>query len=142
VFNILTPIPGTRLYARLEREGRILHHRWEEYNGSHVCFSPNKLTVQELQDGFSWILKDLYSYEAIWSRVTRLWEAGVARLHERHDLTRVLATLRLLGELVRQRGERGRMLRRTIVELWRKSGVSISLLLVNLNFFDYASRLP
>lgn len=142
VFNILTPIPGTRLYARLEREGRILHHRWNEYNGSHVCFSPKNLTARELQDGFSQILKELYSYEAIWSRLTRLWEGGVARLRRRYDVARVLVTLRLLTELLQQRGEMGRMVRRTIVELWRRSGISISLLLINLNFFEYASRLP
>src|SRR5208337_4836407 len=40
-FNILTPFPGTRLFQRLEAEGRILTRDWSKYNGrADVVFRP------------------------------------------------------------------------------------------------------
>ena len=39
-FAIVTPFPGTALYKRLEREGRILTRNWELYDGQHVVFQP------------------------------------------------------------------------------------------------------
>ncbi|MGA2639572.1 MAG: radical SAM protein [Spirochaetia bacterium] len=48
-FLILTPIPGTRLYTELEREGRILDHRWDTFDGHHVKFKPNNFSPLALQ---------------------------------------------------------------------------------------------
>lgn len=142
VFNIVTPIPGTRLYERIEREGRVLHRRWSEYNGSHVCFAPKRMTAQQLQDGFCWLQKELYSHQAIFERVEKLWKHGVIRQGRRYLVARTLVTLRLMAELAVQRGPMRRFLARTIRELWARSDISISALLVNLNFFDYAMKLP
>ncbi|MEX0653753.1 MAG: radical SAM protein [Phycisphaeraceae bacterium] len=50
-FAIVTPFPGTGLYQRLEREGRILTRNWELYDGQHVVFQPKHLEVDELQAG-------------------------------------------------------------------------------------------
>jgi radical SAM superfamily enzyme YgiQ (UPF0313 family) len=50
-FAVLTPFPGTALYQRLEREGRILTRNWELYDGQHVVFQPARMTVAELQKG-------------------------------------------------------------------------------------------
>ena len=44
LFNILTPVPGTRLYARLEEEGRIIDRDWSHYDGRHVVFQPKKMS--------------------------------------------------------------------------------------------------
>ncbi|GAB4094117.1 B12-binding domain-containing radical SAM protein [Flaviaesturariibacter terrae] len=35
-FHILTPYPGTRLYAGMEQEGRILHRDWSRYDTRQV----------------------------------------------------------------------------------------------------------
>ena len=35
-FHILTPYPGTALYARMEAEGRLLHRDWDLYDTRHV----------------------------------------------------------------------------------------------------------
>ena len=40
VFNILTPFPGTKLFERLETQGRILHKDWSRYDTKHVVFAP------------------------------------------------------------------------------------------------------
>lgn len=50
-FAIVTPFPGTPLYARLESEGRIVTRNWELYDGQHVVFQPLHMSMQELQDG-------------------------------------------------------------------------------------------
>ena len=52
-FNILTPYPGTRLYQRLEAEGRILTRDWRKYNSRRdVVFQPKQMSTAELLAGF------------------------------------------------------------------------------------------
>jgi radical SAM superfamily enzyme YgiQ (UPF0313 family) len=48
-FSILTPLPGSELFATLQRERRILDYQWDTYDGHHVKFLPARLTVWELQ---------------------------------------------------------------------------------------------
>lgn len=61
-YTILTPLPGTELYAKLEKEGRILHKNWEYYDAMHVVFKPKNLTPRELQQGMIDCFSDFYSY--------------------------------------------------------------------------------
>jgi radical SAM superfamily enzyme YgiQ (UPF0313 family) len=68
-FAIVTPFPGTTLYRRLEREGRILTRNWELYDGQHVVFQPARMTVQQLQDGTEQAWKYVYSPGAIAQRL-------------------------------------------------------------------------
>src|SRR4029077_9537246 len=37
-FHILTPYPGTPLFDRMKREGRLLHEDWSRYDTAHVVF--------------------------------------------------------------------------------------------------------
>jgi anaerobic magnesium-protoporphyrin IX monomethyl ester cyclase len=48
-FLVLTPLPGTRQYDMLEREGRIFSHNWTLYDGHHVVYQPKHMTSWELQ---------------------------------------------------------------------------------------------
>lgn len=68
-FHILTPYPGTRLFQRLEREGRILHRDWSRYNTGNVVHIPRNLTPETLAEGFEWIHKQAYSLPRITKRV-------------------------------------------------------------------------
>jgi radical SAM superfamily enzyme YgiQ (UPF0313 family) len=68
-FAIVTPFPGTGLYQRLEREGRILTRNWELYDGQHVVFQPVGMTVQQLQDGTEQAWKHVYSMSSIARRL-------------------------------------------------------------------------
>jgi radical SAM superfamily enzyme YgiQ (UPF0313 family) len=70
-FAVLTPFPGTGLHQRLEREGRILTRNWELYDGQHVVFAPNKLTVSELEQGHQSAWKTVYSSRAIIRRLCK-----------------------------------------------------------------------
>ncbi len=53
-FNVLMPYPGTRLYARLEAEGRLLYDgRWwlhPAYRFNHAAFRPTRMTPDELTE--------------------------------------------------------------------------------------------
>lgn len=64
-FAISTPFPGTALFQRLEREGRILTRNWELYDGQHVVFQPSGMSVQQLQEGTEQAWKYAYSFPSI-----------------------------------------------------------------------------
>lgn len=57
-----TAFPGTPLYARLKREGRVLRdNAWELCTLFDVNFQPKTMSVAELQSGFLKLVKQLYS---------------------------------------------------------------------------------
>ena len=66
--NLLTPLPGTRLYKRLEHEGRILHKNWEMYDFETVCFQPKNMSVKALDEGRRWVCHELYTLYNIHDR--------------------------------------------------------------------------
>lgn len=47
--SILTPFPGTKVYADLEGEGRIFSKDWRLYDGQHIVFHPKRIVARELQ---------------------------------------------------------------------------------------------
>jgi len=69
-FHVLTPYPGTRLYKKLNHEGRICIKDWQYYDGEHAVFHPKRMSLQELEEGFTWAIKEFYSMKSI---VQRLW---------------------------------------------------------------------
>ena len=71
-FAVLTPFPGTPLFTRLEREGRILTRDWDLYDAQHVVFQPQGMTVQQLAHGHERAWKQVYRWGAI---ARRLWHA-------------------------------------------------------------------
>jgi len=68
-FAVVTPFPGTALFHRLEREGRILTRNWELYDGQHVVFQPARMSVEQLQQGIETAWKHAYSAPSIWKRL-------------------------------------------------------------------------
>jgi len=71
-FNILTPFPGTRLFKRLESEGRILTRDWEKYNSrADVVFQPKQMSCEELLEGFRLVNRRFYSLPSMVRRLSR-----------------------------------------------------------------------
>ena len=67
-FNPLIPIPATPLYARLEKENRLLYHRWwldDDYRYGETIFRPLGMTPEELADGCIRLRRAINSYIAI-----------------------------------------------------------------------------
>ena len=73
--SIYTPFPGTPVFDRLDREGRILTRNWSLYNGQHVVFRPQRMTVRELEQGTDRVRKRAHSWSALARRlvVKPLW---------------------------------------------------------------------
>ena len=74
-FHILTPYPGTPLFRRLEREGRLLHRDWSLYDTAHVVFRPARMTETQLAEGYVWLYERLFSHASIWRRRPHDWRA-------------------------------------------------------------------
>jgi radical SAM superfamily enzyme YgiQ (UPF0313 family) len=73
-FNILTPYPGTPLFDRLEREGRILSRDWSRYNQVEVVFQPKQMSPEELFAGARKVAKQYYSVSNVVGRFMRaMW---------------------------------------------------------------------
>ena len=79
-FFVLTPLPGTPLFQKMESEGRLLHKDWTKYNGATVVFKPKLMTEETLQRGFNWVCKEAYSWRSILKRVFHPQQRFVTRL--------------------------------------------------------------
>ena len=111
-FAIVTPFPGTALYQRLEREGRILTRNWELYDGQHVVFQPARMTVQELQEGTERAWRYVYSLRSIARRIRASPASPVVALsanlgyrHYARNLHRFYNCDWVIGQNGRSRGQ-------------------------------------
>lgn len=77
--TIQTAFPGTPLFTRLHREGRLLDETaWELCTLFDVNFRPSHMSKEELEKNFVWLARELYSEQA--SRTRK--KAFFRRLHE------------------------------------------------------------
>jgi radical SAM superfamily enzyme YgiQ (UPF0313 family) len=84
--SVITPLPGTRLFRRFDKQGRLLYNDWRKYDGRHVCFRPKLMSAKALQNGYNWTIQQANSYEAIFKRlrgVWNLWNKNNVRLQDR-----------------------------------------------------------
>jgi radical SAM superfamily enzyme YgiQ (UPF0313 family) len=110
-FHIQTPYPGTRLFARMAAEGRIVTRDWDLYDTRHVVYRPARLTPAALKDGYDWAYREFYRWPSIvrgslahgsvkhqakhffyaagWKKFERLWD-GVIRARELRAMTPLL----------------------------------------------------
>jgi radical SAM superfamily enzyme YgiQ (UPF0313 family) len=66
-FHIQTPYPGTRLYERMIRAGRMLSSNWDLFDTRHVVYKPARLAPEKLKAGYDWAYREFYR----WGAVTR-----------------------------------------------------------------------
>jgi len=71
-YSILTPLPGTRLHAQMDAEGRIIDRDWSHYDGGHVVFEPRGTTPEKLENGLKAALRHSYSRLGILRRLSGL----------------------------------------------------------------------
>jgi radical SAM superfamily enzyme YgiQ (UPF0313 family) len=70
-FNHLTPFPGTPLYKRLEREGRLLYDRWwlePGYRYGMVPFAPRGITAEQVKQRCIEARQKFYGFGSIFRR--------------------------------------------------------------------------
>lgn len=71
-FNHITPFPGTPLYQRLEKEGRLLYDKWwldDAYRYGEVPFRPKNIEPSELARLCIETRKAFYSWKGIARRM-------------------------------------------------------------------------
>ena len=60
--TVQTPFPGTPLYERLLKEGRLLKDRyWDRCTLFDVNYLPKNMTVEELESGMRWLFGEIYN---------------------------------------------------------------------------------
>ena len=64
-FHIQTPYPGTRLFARMQDEGRITTRNWDRYDTRHVVYRPAQLKPEVLKNGYDWAYREFYRWPSI-----------------------------------------------------------------------------
>jgi anaerobic magnesium-protoporphyrin IX monomethyl ester cyclase len=62
---MLTPAPGTRLWDRLQSEGRLIEADWTYFDGHHAVLHPERMTPLELQLSAIEAMRRFYSRSAI-----------------------------------------------------------------------------
>ncbi len=76
--TLQTPFPGTPLYDRLKKEGRLLSkNAWEKCTLLDLTYQPDGMTIAELETGFHTLIEELYSDE--FTRWRRLRFSNVQR---------------------------------------------------------------
>jgi len=141
VINILTPFPGTKLFARMEQEGRILHKDWSKYNTKNVVFRPKLLTPEELYANYTRLIKKVYSFDEMMRKLEHYWEIDFWHRSNAIDPIkfkyRILFAARLISFLFSNNTERGLFIMRLLPKLFH-SRVRVSTILTLMAYNDYA----
>lgn len=76
-YALLTPTPGTDLYARLAREGRLLYTNFPadyvHYHSRRAVFRPLKMTPEQLEEGLVWATEAVGARSVAARRAWNTW---------------------------------------------------------------------
>lgn len=77
--TFLTPLPGTRLFDRLQKEDRLLYTDfpadWDYYDMTEVVYKPALMTPLELQEAMRKSVNRLYSRKILYRKWVKTWIA-------------------------------------------------------------------
>lgn len=99
-YGLLTPFPGSLLFAKYKADGRLLTEDWSFYDGQHVVFQPRHMSPSELQLTFNRTVTETYSLRHVFHRMR-------ATPHTR--LLVLMANLGLRGALASARTAEARL---------------------------------
>jgi Domain of unknown function (DUF4070) len=94
--GLLTPIPTTPLYARLEAEGRL------DFTDPDVIFHPKRMTREALKRGYARLLHRLYEPEAYFGRLFRGYRGSPAFRRRRAVMDAAVSRRRGVGQWARR----------------------------------------
>ena len=64
-FHILTPYPGTSLFAEMAARDRLVTKDWDLYDTRHVVYRPTGLSPDDLKRGYDWSYRAFYRWDSI-----------------------------------------------------------------------------
>lgn len=141
MINILTPPPGTALYKRLEKEGRLTSNAWEEFNAEYVCFEPKLMSQKKLQEKRINLLRTIFSYKNLYKRLHNLWGKNV---HVRQGRGKGIFTMSRIYVALKELPRNPFDFNKTIFivrSLFKPKPISLFSIIMALNFHDYAKKL-
>lgn len=75
--TLMTPLPGTRLYERYSKEGRIVFNHypedWKYYGYEHLVFRPDNMDRAEMQDYIFQAMDKIYEPSFLRRRMLKTW---------------------------------------------------------------------
>jgi radical SAM superfamily enzyme YgiQ (UPF0313 family) len=75
--TFLTPLPGTRLFEKLNEDDRVLYTHypedWQRYDMTEVVFEPRMMTSQELASSMRKSVRRMYSKISIMRKFIKTW---------------------------------------------------------------------
>jgi radical SAM superfamily enzyme YgiQ (UPF0313 family) len=141
LINVLTPFPGTELFKRMEKEGRIMHKDWSKYDSRHVVFVPSQMSAEELSNEYRRIIRAVYSFTAILKRLQYYWDIDFWRHSNEIDPVkfgyRLLFALRLCTLLISRNLDRSKFIIKILPKVFDKR-VRVSTILTLMAYNDFA----
>jgi radical SAM superfamily enzyme YgiQ (UPF0313 family) len=137
--GLLSALPDTQLWRRLEREGRLLQESTGNNTDGSLNFVP-RMDAGRLAEGYQWILRTIYSPGEYYQRALNCLERVVADVPEprRSGLARDVVTLArvvlALGVRDRARGEFWRYLRRAFTQHRERFAEAVRLAAMGYHF--------
>jgi radical SAM superfamily enzyme YgiQ (UPF0313 family) len=144
VINILTPLPGTELFKRLEQEERMLHKDWSQYDTKHVVFSPSRMSPADLLAGYRKVVSSVYSFDSILKKLNYYWDMdfwkGSNELDPVKFKYRLLFAIRLSTLLISPKVDRAKFIMKILPSVFKKR-VRVSTILALMAYNDFAYSL-
>ena len=141
LINILTPFPGTKLFFRFEKEGRIIHKDWDCYDAKTVVFTPKSMTPAELKRGYDSVIKQVYSFDSIYKKLKYYWSIDFWKHSNEVDPIRfkyrILFAARLCTMLFSANVARTKFIIKVLPRLFDRR-VRVSTILTLMAYNDYA----
>jgi radical SAM superfamily enzyme YgiQ (UPF0313 family) len=143
LLNILTPFPGTKLFRRFEKEGRIIHKNWSEYDSETVVFRPSLMTPEKLTAEFKRVTRKVYSFDSIYQKLEHYWNRDFWNHQNRIDPLkfryRPLFAFRLISLLFSFNAKRSKFILKILPKVF-DGRVRLSTILTLMAYNDYAFK--
>lgn len=85
-FFIFSPFPGSVQFQRMNSQNRLLHRRWELYNGAHVVYRPLKMSPDKLHEVFMATWREFYRINRRDWVLERMGKHTSSSPHPDHDV--------------------------------------------------------
>jgi radical SAM superfamily enzyme YgiQ (UPF0313 family) len=140
--GLLQAMPGTQLFRRLWKEGRILDSGHGDNTGDHLNFMP-QMDAARLVEGYRSVLKRIYSRDAYYKRVklylSRTQPKPGERLSKQRWLTRgnaraLVTSILRQGVFGRQRWSYWKFLMTVATRYRRSFGAAMTLAVIGYHF--------
>jgi len=66
--NILTPLPGTKLFETMSHVSRITDCKFAHYDLRHAVFSSAQMSVSDLEQGLCFVYKVIYNLNSLYRK--------------------------------------------------------------------------